>query len=71
MKGHSRLLTRMWMLPVAAVVLVAGHIVLPYLLAHTALSATVVPGVVVLMVAKHLGLLAALLGPLHAHFRRP
>jgi len=70
MSEHRRLLTRMWMLPAAAVVLIAGHIILPYLLSHTALSAAVVSGVIVLMVVKHLGLLAVLLGPLHARFRR-
>lgn len=70
MNGHRRWLTRTWMLPMVAVVLVAGHIILPYLLSHTALSAAVVSGVIVLMVVKHLGLLAVLLGPLRAHFRR-
>ena len=70
MKGHRRLLTRTWMVPVAALMLIGGHIVLPYFWAHTALSATVVPGVILLMVIKHLGLLAVLFGPLRALFRR-
>jgi len=58
------------MLPVAAVVLIAGHIVLPSVWVHTALSTTVVSGVILLMVVKHLGLVAVLLGRLRAHFRR-
>ena len=70
MSGHRRLLTRTWMLPLPAVVLIAGHVILPYSLSHTALSAAVVSGVIVLMVVKHLGLLAVLLGPLRACFRR-
>lgn len=70
MKGHSRLLTRTWILLMAAVVLSVGHIVLPYLVAHAALSATVVSGVIVVIAVMHLGLLGALLGSLRAHFRR-
>jgi hypothetical protein len=58
------------MLPVAVVVLIAGHVILPYALSHTALSATVVSGVIILIVVKHLGLLAMLLGPVYARFRR-
>jgi hypothetical protein len=70
MKGHSRLLTRTWILLMAAVVLSVGHIVLPYLVAHAALSATVVSGVIVVIAVMHLGLLGALFGSLRAHFRR-
>ncbi|HLQ45655.1 MAG TPA: hypothetical protein VK137_13040 [Planctomycetaceae bacterium] len=70
MNGHRRLLTRTRMLPVVAVVLIFGHIILPYLLSHTALSAAVMSAVIVLIVVKHLGLLARLLGPLRARLRR-
>jgi VIT1/CCC1 family predicted Fe2+/Mn2+ transporter len=70
MNNHSRWLTRTWMLPVAAVVLSVAHIVLPYLPAHAALSATLVSGVIVLVAVTHFGLLGALLGSLRAHFRR-
>ena len=70
MKGHGRVPRRPWTLPVAAVVLLAGPIVLYYVLSQTALSAAVVSGVIILMVLKHLGLLAVLLGPLYALFRR-
>ena len=70
MKGHRRPLTRTRMLLVAAVVLIPAHIILPYLLSHTVLSAAVVSGVIALMVVKHLGLIGVLLGPFRAHFRR-
>jgi hypothetical protein len=49
------------MLPAAVVVLIAGHIGLPYLLSHMALSAAVVSTLIGLMAVKHLGLLAGLL----------
>ena len=71
MKGHRRLLTRTLMLSVGAVVLIAGHgIILSYVLSHTALSAAVVSGVMMLVVITHLGWLAVWLGPLYALFRR-
>jgi hypothetical protein len=71
MKGHRRLLTRPLRLSVGVVVLIASHaIILSYVLPHTALSATVVSGVIILVVIKHLGLLAVWLGPLYALFRR-
>jgi 1,4-dihydroxy-2-naphthoate octaprenyltransferase len=50
MKEHIRLLTRPWMLPVAIVALIAGHGIAYYVLRHTMLSATVVSGVIVLVV---------------------
>jgi hypothetical protein len=70
MNGHPRRLTRTWLFPVVAIALIAGHTIVPYFWAHTVLSATVMSGVILLMVVKHLGLLAVLLGPLRAHFRR-
>jgi hypothetical protein len=66
MKGHSRPLARPWMLPVGVVVLIAGPVILYYVLSHAGLPAAVVSGVILLMVIKHLGLLAVLLGPLYA-----
>jgi len=68
-KGHSRLLTHSWMLPIAVVSLIAGHAIVYYVyyvLRHTRLSATVVSGMIFLVVIKHLGLLK----PLYALFRR-
>jgi hypothetical protein len=67
MTGHRRLLTRPWILLVAVAILIAGHgIVLYYVSAHTALSAAVLSSVIILVVIKHLGLLA----PLFVLFRR-
>jgi hypothetical protein len=65
MKGHTRLLSRPWMLPVAVVALIAGHVILYYSLRHTILSAAVVSGVIILVAIKHLGFLS----PLYALFR--
>jgi hypothetical protein len=70
MTGHWRLLRRTWILLVAAVVLIGGHVIVTYFWAYTALSGTVVSGLILLMVIKHLGWLAVLLGQLRAHFRR-
>ena len=71
MNGHRRRLTRTVMLSVGIVVLIAGHgIVLSYVWSHTALSAAVVAGVLMLVVITHLGWLAVWLDPLYARFRR-
>ena len=60
MKEHNSLLRRAWMLPIVVVVIVAAHVILPYLLWHTGLSVGLVSGVTVLVVIKHLGLLGSL-----------
>jgi hypothetical protein len=70
MKEHRRLLTRAWILPVGAVVLIAGHVMLPYLLSRAGLTTAVVSGVVVLVVCKHLGLFGLLYGLLRRRPRR-
>jgi len=50
--------------------MLAGHLLaMRYVLSHIAASAAVVSGLVVVMVAKHLGA-AALFGPLYARFWR-
>lgn len=60
-----------WMLALLAVILVAGHgTVLYYVSSHVAVSGAVALGVTVLLVLKHLGLLAGLLGPVYALIRR-
>jgi hypothetical protein len=65
MKGHARPLGR-WFMAVGAIVLIAGHgAILYYISSHIVLSAGVVFGVIVLITAKHLGLL----GPLYAVLR--
>jgi hypothetical protein len=56
---------------VAVATVIAGHgIILYYVSSHMTLSAAVVSGVIILLVIKHLGLAAALLGPLYALVRR-
>jgi hypothetical protein len=57
------------MLAVALIVLIAGHLIVPYLLAHRMWWATVLSGAIALIVVKHLGLLTVLFGPLYKRFR--
>ncbi len=68
MKAHGRPRIRHWILLVlVGVIGLAVHSVILYrVLPHTALSAGVVSGAIVLIVLKHLGLF----GPLYALFRR-
>ncbi len=68
MKAHGLPRMRPWMLLVlVGVIGLAAHsVVMYYVLSHTALSAAVVSGMIVLIVLKHLGLL----DPLYAVFRR-
>ncbi len=58
---------RVWMLPVLAIGLLAGHgVILYYASSHLVLSAAVLSGAIILLVIKHVGLL----GPLYALLRR-
>jgi hypothetical protein len=67
MTGHCHLLRRPWILLVAVGILIAGHgIVLYYISSYTTLSFAVLLSIIMLVVIKHLGLLA----PLFALFRR-
>ena len=67
MNGHDRPRVRLWIVLVGVAALIAGHgIILYYVSSHTALSAAIVSGVLLLVVVKHL----RLLGPLYALFRR-
>ena len=60
MRGHGCLHARAWMLPLAVIILIAGHgTVLYYFSSHVALSAAVVSAVIILVVIKHLGLLGS------------
>lgn len=74
MMEHNRLLKRSWILPVGAVALVVGHVILFYFVkqaaSRTLVSGAVISALVLLIIAKHLGLLAALLRPLYNVFRR-
>ncbi len=67
MRDHRRLTTRAVLLSMGAVMLIAGHGIIPYYVwSHADLSAPIVLGVISLVVIKHLGLL----GPLYALLRR-
>lgn len=69
MKGHSRVLTRPWMLLIGAVVLIAGHVIFFNRLRHARVSIAVISGLVLLAIAKHLGLLGSLYGLLRRRSR--
>jgi hypothetical protein len=70
MKTHSHVLLRL-ALPLLVVALIAAHgSVLYYIGSHAALSATVIAGIVVLLIVKHLGLLAPLVGWVRKRARR-
>ncbi len=67
MTGHSPRFMRSWLRPVGAVALIAAHAtILRYIFSHTALSAAIGSGVIIVVLIKHLGLL----GSLFAVFRR-
>jgi hypothetical protein len=66
MNEHSHLRTCPWMLRVGIVVLVAGHVIFFRHLRYAGISVTVISGLVVLAIAKHLGMF----GPLYALLRR-
>lgn len=67
MKRHGRV----WIVLAVAVMLIAGHgIILYYLSSYLALSVAVIAGVTVLVIVKHLGLLAPLYAALRKAVRR-
>ena len=67
MKKHSPLIRHGLVVLMAVVLLIAGHgIVLYYFSSHAMLSASVVAGIVVVAVLKHLGVF----GSLYALWRR-
>lgn len=75
MTEHNRLLARGWLLASLAAGFVTIHLVLFYMLRHTNGTHTLLPGAFVsvlllLAVAKHVGLLALLFRRLHSLFRR-
>jgi hypothetical protein len=70
MTAHIRVPKGRWLLALMILLLLSAHMLVPYFLTHTAVSATLLSGLVVLMVLKHLGLLAVALRPLYARFRR-
>ncbi len=54
----------------AIILLMAGHGAVVYFFRHLALSTTLVSGIVLLVVIKHLGLVAPLCAYLRRRFRR-
>ena len=66
MKAHSRLVTPRWWLPIGIVGVIAAHVIFFDRLHHAGLSLAAISGLVVLAIAKHLGLL----GPLYSLLRR-
>ena len=75
MNALSRLRSRPWLMLIILIGLVAGHAIVFYLLrhvgvSHAKVSGAVLSGVVLLVIAKHLGLFAALLRPIYGLFRR-
>ena len=75
MRAIFHLRCRPWLMLIILIGLVPGHAILLYLLRQTRIppagvSGAVVSCVVLLVVAKHLGLVAALLRPLRDLFRR-
>jgi hypothetical protein len=57
------------MAPVA-VVIIAGHLAVPYLFRHAAASAAIASGVLAVLIVKHLGMAAVLSRSLGRRFRR-
>jgi hypothetical protein len=75
MNGLQHLRSRPWMLLVVVIGLVAGHGILFYFLrhlttSHIAVSGALLSGMILLMIAKHLGLFGPLLRYLYTAFRR-
>jgi len=75
MNALSHLRSRPWIMLAVFIGLVAGHMILFYILrqagtVYAGVSGVVVSAVVLIILAKHLGLFAALLRPLHTLFRR-
>jgi len=70
MKIHGRDVTWSWWMSAVIIVLMAGHLVVPYALSHVTLSAGVISGITVLLVAKHLGVASMLLSLVFSRFGR-
>lgn len=61
MTGHSRVFAGSWKL-LAGVVLLGGHAIFFHRLRHAGLSLTVMAGLILLLIAKHVGMLGAFYG---------
>ena len=69
MTGHSRVLVRPWKLVIAVLVL-GAHIVFLHRVRHAGLSLTVMAGLVVLLIGKHIGVFGSLYGLLRRRNRK-
>ena len=70
MKQHNLLSKRPWMRPLGILALILGPVILYFTLRGAGVPATVVSGIVLLVAAKHLGLLALISTPVYALLRR-
>jgi len=67
-RGH--LPKHTWMLAIVVIALIAGHsAILAYVLSYAALSTGVAAGLIVVIVMKHLGVLAPVYAVLRRRFR--
>jgi hypothetical protein len=62
--------SRRWLLPVAVAALIAGPILLYFLLPLAGVPLALASGVVAIVALKHLGLLAIVFAPLYTILRR-
>ena len=69
MTGRSRVLVRPWKLVIAVLVL-GAHIVFLHRVRHAGLSLTVMAGLVVLLIGKHIGVFGSLYGLLRRRNRK-
>ena len=75
MTALSLLRSRPWTMPVVLAGLVAVHAILFQIvrrtgMSHAGVSGALISGLVLLIIAKHLGLFAGLLRALHGRFRQ-
>lgn len=70
MKRHYLSARHPWVVPLGILALILGPVVLYFVLRDVGVPAAIVSGVVLLVAAKHLGLLAVILAPVYAFARR-
>ena len=70
MKRHGWPFERSWMLPVVLVALAVGHLIVPYVFVRRVLPVAIVSGLVLFIVAKHVGLVAILVAPAYNRYKR-
>ena len=71
MKKHSEFLRRAWILPLAAIALIAIHaFALHYVLSHAAFSTAILSGAIILITIQHMGLLGSAYARLRRYVRR-